>query len=249
MSVQLTLIFLASIRFSVVLAFAPPFTYLPIPGVFRLLLSVGLAACVVGVASSGNPQTVGAAALPGAIAAELMVGLVFVLTFQIAFGGLDAAGRLLDLQAGQGFAGMIDPGTRAPASITGTLFTRAAGMAFFALDGHFRLARLLALSLEAAPVGVGVQTLSVARLGAFMTSMFGLGISVAGAAMVALLLTDIAIALLARTAPQINALFIGIQLKSAVLLVTLPLVFIGGGAAFERVNILAFENISRWLGP
>jgi flagellar biosynthetic protein FliR len=246
LNAQLVGILIASIRVAMVLAFAPPFTYLGAPVSFRVFLALGIGACFASFQSGGLIPAGGA--LLRAIGIELFVGLVFVVVFQIAFSALETAGRVLDVQAGQGFAGIVDPATKAPAALSGAMYTRAAAFIFFAVGGHLHLMRLLAASFDAAPTQWSASTAAIARLGAFATTMLGLGLTIAGAALVALFLTDTAIALLARTAPQINALILGIQVKSLVLFLTLPITFGVLGALFPRMNEYSFSAILLLLG-
>jgi flagellar biosynthetic protein FliR len=244
LSTQLVGILIASIRVAMVLAFAPPFTYIGAPVSFRVLLSLGIGACFANFHQIA-PSNAG---LIGAIGLELFIGLVFVVVFQIAFSALDMAGRVIDVQAGQGFAGIVDPATQAPAPLSGALYTRVAAFIFFASGGHLHLMTLLSASFEAAPAQWVASTLAIARLGAFATTMLGLGLTIAGAAFAALFLTDVAIAMLARTAPQINALILGIQVKGLVLLLALPLTFAGAGMLFQRMHELSFAAALHLLG-
>jgi flagellar biosynthetic protein FliR len=244
LNMQLVAILLASIRIGMVLTFAPPFTYLGAPASFRVLLALGLGACFAAI----RPATpLEGGALIAATGAEFFAGLVIVVVLQVAFGALDMAGRTLDIQAGQGFAGLIDPSSRAPAPLSGALYTRLAGLFFFAAGGAAQLLRLLNASFEAIPT-FNLSANALARLGAYTTTAFGLAFTIAATSFVALFLTDVAIALLARTAPQINALILGIQIKSMVLLITLPLTFMGFGALFQRLNEAAFAALIQLMG-
>ena len=70
---------------------------------------------------------------------------------------------------------------------------------------------------------------SLERLSAYMSLMFLMAFGVAGASVLALFLCDMVIALLSRTVPQMNVLILGFQVKTIVLLLTLPLAFGMGG--------------------
>jgi flagellar biosynthetic protein FliR len=132
--------------------------------------------------------------------------------------------------------------------LTGTIFTLAAGIVFFALNGHLELLRLFAASLEVAPLGQEGLVVHPARLGALATTLFVVGLGVAGASMIALFLADIGVALVSRTAPQMNALMFGIQIKSLILLLTLPICIGGSLALFARLSAMALQSAFRLLG-
>jgi len=235
---------LLSLRISPVFALAPPFTLVPAPVLFRVLFGVGLAACL----AHSNPAAV-ALADPGlgivvaTAIRELLIGLIFVIAFQLAFGAIAMAGRTIDIQAGFGLAMLIDPTTKSQAPLIGTLFAYAAGVIFFAAGGHVDLLRIFAASLEAIPLGAGVMPGSLARLTGFISVVFLTGFGVAGGAILSLFLADLAIAGLSRTAPQMNVLVLGFQVKTILLLTVLPITFGYAGALLARVTSLTLEAL------
>ena len=239
-----TLLF--SLRVAPVFAFAPPFSLVRAPVLFRLLLGLGVAACIVG----SNPA---AAAVPrldaGTLLAtsvtELMLGAIFVLAFQLTFAALQVAGRTIDIQAGFGLALLIDPATRAQVPLVGTIFVYAAGAVFFAIDGHVELLRIFAASLQAIPVGGHDFPTSLDPLLAFLATVFLTAFGVAGGTMLALFLTDLAITMLSRTVPQMNVLVLGFQVKILVLLIALPVTLGFAGAVLLRMMRVTLEALPR----
>lgn len=215
-------VLLLSLRLAPVLAFAPPFTQLRLPRGLRAaaVLSLSLA-----LEPAARPA---AAALPAdglallaAAGGELVVGLVLAYALQTAFASFHLAGRLLDTQAGQSMATVMDPGSNQPSPVIAMLFTLVAGASFFAAEGHHQLLRVAAASLQAVPLG-GLAVLPhpgawIAQTGA----MALMALSAAGVAMVALFVTDLALAALTRSMPQMNVLVLGLQLKALVLLLGL----------------------------
>jgi flagellar biosynthetic protein FliR len=235
---------LLSLRIAPVFAFAPPFTLTPVPAMFRSLLGVGLAACLAGAhpeqARLADAQV---ATLLSAGARELLLGVIFATVLQLAFAALAMAGRTVDIQAGFGLAMLIDPTTRAQTPLVGTLFAYAAGLVFFALDGHADLMRIFAESLQAAPLGRGVAPADLSALYGFISAVFLTAFGVAGGAILCLFLADLAIAALSRTAPQMNVLVLGFQLKTILILLVLPMTFGFAGAMLARITALALEAL------
>jgi flagellar biosynthetic protein FliR len=227
---------LLGLRVAPVLAFAPPFTSVRVPALFRVWLGLGLSVALV---SAGHLDrqlpdldlgTLLAAAVP-----EAALGLLLVLIFQLAFGALNLAGRVIDVQAGFGLALLIDPSSRAQVPLVGTLFTLAASAIFFALDGHLALLRLISASIEVLPLGSWHVALAVSRIGALATLFCSIALGFAGVVILTIFLIDIGIALLSRTVPQMNVLVLGFQVKTLALLVVLPLAIGAGGAALVRL--------------
>ena len=114
---------------------------------------------------------------------------------------------------------------------------------FFALNGHHDLIRLFAASLEAVPLGEGELPASLARLTAFISTVLFVGMGVAGGAILTLFLADMAIAMMSRTAPQMNVLVLGFQVKTLLLLLVLPLTLGFAGALFARMARLTLKSI------
>jgi flagellar biosynthesis protein FliR len=235
------------LRIAPVFAFAPPFTLVRMPLLFRLLFGFGLSVGFVGTYPHAAIAATGLAAVVLAAIRELGLGLVFVLAFQLAFGALYVAGRTVDIQAGYGLALLIDPTSRSQTPLVGTLFAYSAGAVFFAFNGHLELLRLIAASVDAFPLGSWEMPHSVARLAAFLTLTYLTALGVAGGAILALWLADVAIALLSRTVPQMNVLVLGFQVKTIVLLLVLPLSFGVAGALLLRLMATTLQAIPRLL--
>ncbi|MCU0923555.1 MAG: flagellar biosynthetic protein FliR [Burkholderiaceae bacterium] len=236
---------LLTLRIAPVFAFAPPFTLLGMPVRVRVLLTLMLAACLVQLPGARATDFTGdlESFVPLA-ASELLIGLGVAFAFQAAFAALYFAGRVLDFQAGFGLALVIDPATRSQSPLLGTLLAMVGAAVFFAVDGHHDLLRVFAASLEAVPIGALASGWAPEAIIAHFGVVFALGLVIAGAAMLVLFLTDIALAFLMRTMPQMNVLLLGLQVKTVVLLLTLVAMSGLLLPAFLRV----FESAIRFIG-
>ena len=238
---------LLSLRIAPVFGFAPPFSLIRIPATVRMLMGMGLAACLLAGHPTAVLTDVRLSHLVVAGAHELLIGTVFVLGFQVTFAALYVAGRTIDIQAGFGLALLIDPTSRAQTPLVGTLFAYAAGAVFFALDGPSELLRLFDSSLTAFPLGALALPETIAPLGLFMTAMFLTAFGVVGGAVLVLFLADVIIAAMSRTIPQMNVLVLGFQVKTLLLLLVLPAAFGMGGALFARMLAATLTAIRRLL--
>jgi len=88
---------------------------------------------------------------------------------------------------------------------------------------------------------------SLAPLEQFMSVIFLMGFGLGGTAVLALFLTDLVIALLSRTVPQMNVLMLGFQVKSLVLLTVLPLSLGAGGALLMRIVMFSLDQMPRMI--
>jgi flagellar biosynthetic protein FliR len=239
---------LLGLRIVPVFVFAPPFTLVRMPRLFRVLFGLGLATCL----ASGNPNLVAVDNLPlGELLIvairELALGMTFVLAFQIFFGALYLAGRTIDIQAGYGLAVLIDPTTRTQTPLVGTLFAYAAGAVFFAVNGHIELLRVMTASLDAIPLGGWSMPESTGPIAGYISTIFVMAVGVAGASILILFIVDLVIAMLSRTVPQMNVLVLGFQVKTIVLFLILPISFGLAGAEFARMTSYVLTTLPRIL--
>lgn len=237
---------LVSLRIGPTLMFAPPFTYLRVPASIRVLFGFALAAWLVaGTKDAALPSSLQDHLFIVAALSELILGVALSLCLQIAFAAILMAGRTIDFQVGFGLAVLADPSLRTQMPLIGTLLAQGAAAVFFLTGGPHDLMAIWSTSLEQIPVGaVGLQLNQIALL-QFMTAAFVLAFGLAGLVILVLMIVDLAIAFLSRTLPQMNVLILGFQIKTIVLLVTLPLVFSLSGGLFLRIVRLAIETTPR----
>lgn len=239
---------LLSLRVMPMFLLAPPFTLLRVPRLFTVLMSVGFAAALL----SAMPQSLWLRHVDAGILAigalrEFFVGLVPVVALQLLFGALYVVGRTIDVQAGFGLAMLIDPTTRGQIPLVGTLFAYALGITFFAVGGHHDLLLFFAASLRAVPLAAAHGLGGVGPLAAYAAAVAMIALGVGAAVIAVLLLTDVVIALLSRTVPQMNALMLGIQVKVVVMLLAMPIALGLSGALFMRLVAMALETMPRLL--
>lgn len=237
---------LLGLRVAPVFALAPPFSLIRIPRLFLMLFGLGVSICLV----SANPQgaRVVDMSLHGLVLAavrEGALGAMLVLVFQLVFGALYLAGRTLDMQAGFGFATLVDPASQAPVPLIGTLYAYVGAAAFFFLDGHLAFLRFLAASLDRFPLGTWSLPDTIDHVAAFASTVFVVGMGVAAASVIALFIVDLVITLLSRTVPQMNVLVLGFQVRTLVLFSVLPLSFGLAGNIFLRLMTFALESLPR----
>lgn len=237
-------IFLTSLRIVPTLAFSPPFTLMRVPATPRLILCLALAAWLV----AGHPAQTTGVDLSGigylsVAISELIIGIALALCLQLAFAALLTVGRSVDLQAGYAFAMIADPSSRAQAPLIGMIFAYAAAAVFFTTNGPADLLAIWSISLDHAPLGAAIGGDAVHILAAYMSAAFILAFGGGGLLLLVLFLIDVAIALMSRTLPQMNVLFLGFQVKAIAVLVLLPIAIAGSAALFLRLIRFALDTM------
>lgn len=243
---SLTAALLVSLRLAPVLAFAQPFTLVRIPVTVRVLLSLALALWLVDARPALTVDRLEDRSLLPIMAGELAVGMSIAFALQAAFGAILWAGRVLDVQAGFGLAALADPTTREELPLAGTVLAYAAAALFFTTGAQYDLLALWVASIEQLPLGYGTMQPDMAALATYLGSVFFLAIGLVGVSMLAITLTDIVIAFMSRTLPQMNVLLLGFQVKAMLFLVTLPLSLAISGALFLRLIRLALTAPPNW---
>lgn len=245
---------LVSVRVAAATAFAPVFGPTQIPAVARVLFTLALSACMVSVLPI-NPafQQLASASLPSvlvAVVAEAWLGLAFAFGFIAAYGATQLAGRALDVQIGFGAAGILNPATQVVSPLLGTMLGMTAIAVFLSMDGHLVLIKALALSLQSTPPGASLAQFDWAALFGHSAVTFTFALALAGPVMFTFLLSDLAMAVFARSMPQLNVFVLGFAIKILLGLMGLAVAvrFAGGlldqlfGTTFAYWDVLATER-------
>lgn len=222
----LALVFLVALRVGPLFVLAPVFGALTVPLRVRVLIALAFALLLAGaVVPSGSAAALALnpGALIAAAATELVLGIALAFGVFTAFGAFLFGGRIVDLQIGFGIASLIDPATRNQAPLLGTALQLLAVVVFFAVDGHHALVRALAWSLQHLRPGASIAGLDFGAISAQFGVMFAYGLVLVAPAVFGLLLLDVALAIVARTMPQMNIFIVAMPLKIVVGLLLLAI--------------------------
>jgi type III secretion protein SpaR/YscT/HrcT len=212
---------------------------------FSLLLALVAAPVLVGAGAAAVLDRVSALKLALLFARELVVGLCLALVAASVFRAAEIAGRLADTLRGANIAEVIAPSSDERASPLAALYLLVATMVFLRLGGVERLIEAVMHSYQALPVGGGLSAGQARRAALVVVlasaRLVASGLALSAPVLVAVWLTDIALGLVARAAPQIPVYFIGLPLKG-LLAVGVVLLGVGGLPA------LFAGHIAGWLG-
>jgi flagellar biosynthesis protein FliR len=205
---------------------------LPAPARVGLALLLAALASPVLVASAGTAALAQASAprLALLFAREVLVGLCLGFVAEAAFRAAEIAGRLSDTLRGANVAEILVPTAEERSSPLGVLYLLLATVVFLQIGGVPRLCEALLDSYRVLPVGGGLGAGSARQAAAIVTAasarLIASGVALAAPVIVALWLTDLALGLVARAAPQVPVYFIGLPLKG-LLAIGLVLVSLG----------------------
>jgi flagellar biosynthesis protein FliR len=181
-------------------------------------------------------------------AGEYLLGLIFGFVSQLIFDAVQMSGYLIDLQIGFGIVNVFDPQFGQQVPLMGNFQYILAFLVFLATNGHHVLLTAFFESFKLIPLtGVVFHGTLTAFIVDLFCGIFVIAFKIAIPVLVALLLTDVALGILARTMPQMNIFVVGIPGKIAAGLFTLSIslpfyiAFIGGG--FDEM----YQNVYRLL--
>jgi flagellar biosynthetic protein FliR len=149
-----------------------------------------------------------------AVAGEFTVGLILGFVSSLVFSAIQMAGQILDTQIGFGMVNVIDPLSGQQVPLIGNFYYFLAILVFLATNGHHVLLTALFTSFKLVPVsGLVVQSGLTAFIVDLLGGMFVIAMKISLPVLVALLMTDVALGMLARTMPQLNIFVVGVPGK------------------------------------
>ena len=186
-------------------------------------VKIGLAltvAIVLFPAVSGSVHKVPLTALPYVtlLFKEIFVGLCLAFIVNMVFEAATIAGTFIDTVSGAQMAQVMVPQVKQNATLFSNLNFQVAVVLFLTLGGHHIVIAALADSFKAIPIdaypgfGHGMWPFFDLILHSF-AQMFVLAMALAGPAVIASFLTDIALGFMNRVAPQIQVYFLAMQTK------------------------------------
>lgn len=156
---------------------------------------------------------------------ELIIGTLAGFAANLTFGAIQIAGEAMGLGSGFGSSRIFNPSMEESGTAFSQLFVISATLLFLVLNGHHMAIIAIQKTFDVIPVATSTAFGSVETLLGMSAYLFTAGIQIALPVMAALLLTDLALGLMARVAPQVQVFFLGLPLKVAVSLVALGLLF------------------------
>lgn len=201
------------VRILGVIASAPFWNVAAIPRRVRLILGLAITVALAPVL----PPMPAVAPASGTgiwiLLQQVLIGVGMGFAMRIVYSAIDVAGEFIGLQMGLSFATFYDPLSSSQTPVISEFIGLLTMLLFLSFNGHLMYVATLAQSFTAIPVsatplGLG-SWLNLAELGG---KMFAAGLLLALPVIVALMITNLALAVLTRVAPQLNIFAIGFTL-------------------------------------
>jgi len=242
-------------------AAAPLFGHASVPNQVKVLLGVLLALIIaptVPAMPAIDPMSYAGLLI---LVQELLIGLAMGFAMRLVFAAIEYAGELASNVMGFSFASFFDPTTQGRSAAISQFLSMVATMAFLAVNAHLVLLAALSESFTSLPISSSpislVAPLELARLG---SRIFSAGLQLSLPILAALLITNVALGILTRAAPQLNIFGIGFPITLGVGMLTLSValpylntpiqnLFNEGIEAGRRIPRAAAERVPPALAP
>jgi len=163
-------------------------------------------------------------ALLSGMVGEFMIGMVIGLASRLVFAAVELAGELIGFQIGFGIVNVIDPITSVQTPVIAQFQGLLAILIFLIIDAHHHFIMAITFSFRLIPpLQFHLDPGTFQALVRLASEVFVLAMKIAAPVMVTLLLTNIALGIVARAAPQMNILVVSFPLTIGIGLLVLGL--------------------------
>lgn len=162
------------------------------------------------------------------MAGEVLIGILMGFAVRCIFAAVQAAGEMVGVQLGVSMANVFDPLSSIPVSIISEFLYLMALLVFIQIDAHHILLAALADSFHhIPPFAFAVKGGLMKLLLKLTADVFWIAVKLSAPIIAVAVLINIALAVIARTVPQINIFIVGFPIQIAV-----GLIFLGLAAPF-----------------
>jgi flagellar biosynthetic protein FliR len=221
-------------RISPLFLLAPLFSNKLIPARAKSIVAVALAVGIWPIASHvGANRKIPLDALPFAslMLKEVLVGITFALVLAALFAALSTAGSLADTLIGFSFGSLVDPVSGNSSSLLSNMYSMLGIAVFVAIGGDAWVIEGLARTYDAVPL-LAYPSIPSATQGVQIAfaNVLPDALMVVAPVLLAIVLSDCALGVVARVVPSLNVFQVGFSAKIAIGLTVMSasLPFVGG---------------------
>ena len=180
---------------------------------------------------------------------QLVIGLAIGFTMRLVFSAVELAGQLVGMSMGLGFASFYDPQSQGQSTAVNQFLVLLAMLIFLSLDGHLLIVTAVANSFVTMPIATGGGNINPMKIVLWGETIFSAGLMLAMPVVAALLITNMALGILTKTAPQLNLFGIGFPVTISIGFVVLALSLPGMLKPLENFIEQGINNMSQVAEP
>lgn len=207
------------------IAVAPLFSHSAIPN--RIKLAIGFVVTLAIVPSIQVPA-IAVLSWEGLLSllSQFLIGISMGFVMRALFSAVEMAGFLMGMSMGLGFASFYDPQAEGQTIAVGQFLTLLTLLVFMSLDGHLIVIAVMMQSFETMPIALEQWHLNSQALASLGGHIFSEGLLLSLPVVASLLITNMALGILTKAAPQFNIFGIGFPVTISVgfimMLLSLP---------------------------
>jgi len=227
---------------------APLFSNSALPIRIRAAFGIVVTVTVLPILPPGPPIDPGSGIGIAVFVQQIFIGVAIGFVMRLVFAAVDLAGELIGLQMGLSFATFFDPDSNGQTGVLAEFIGLLATLLFLALGGHLLMIEVLVRSFEWMPIRPDpANALGWKEVAATGALLYAAGLLLALPLITALLITNIAMGVLTRAAPQINLFAVGFPITMTAGFVVLILSLEAFGPVMRMFYDRGFEAIALML--
>lgn len=150
----------------------------------------------------------------GIITEQVLIGAALGIVMRITFTAVLAAGDFIGLEMGLAFATFVSPDTGVNTMVLSRLFYMIMLLMFLAMNGHLMVIQTLLFSFQGLPINyIGFNVGGFDLLVRFASIIFSAGLLLALPLVAALLVVNLSLGILNRSAPQMTVFSVGFPMS------------------------------------
>jgi flagellar biosynthetic protein FliR len=235
---------LASVRIGAFFVVAPIFGSAAIPVQVRVVMAALLAVMVMAYTDVPAIESFGELRIIGVLIIELLIGISAGMILSIWFSAAVLAGEKIATSAGLGYAAQIDPNSGGQTPVVSQMLSMFMIILFLGMNGHLVVLRTMLESYSYLPIGM------MPAWGAFIKGGIGAASSMFLAAAIIMLpiaiimlLINLAVGVITRSAPQLNLFSFAFPISLLAIFIILYLSVDAMSRALKDLGISAIENL------
>ena len=226
---------------------APPFNTRAFPAQARSGLAFALA-IPLSTWTTPTAPPLGSNTMIGLMLLQILMGVTLGFFVQLAVAAIQTVGDLIDVAGGFSISIGNDPLLLVQSSVMGRMHQLTAVTLLFVGDGHLVILQGLSRSLQLMPVPVLTLDTIARAVTEGVSGMFLAAVQITAPILAALLIADIALGLLTRAAPALNAFALAFPLKIVLSLLLIGLILTQIPGALSRLVSEAASTMIKLSG-
>lgn len=234
------------------IATAPVFSHRALPK--RVKLGLGIMVTLVIMPTLPPIPNIDVFSFQGllSLTEQLMIGLAIGFSMRLFIAAIDIAGQMIGMTMGLGFASFFDPQSGGQTIVISQFIMILTMLIFLGIDGHLLMVAAISESFMTMPISLiheGINVMQIAQWGQYI---FRLGLLLSLPAVATLLIINMALGVLTRTAPQLNLFGIGFPVTISMGFLILALSLPGMMQPIEQLlnqGLSSMRNITNIVFP